>query len=124
MKTLCLKSFHDNFSKLFSYLLHSLPINHHHLILNHPFCNLKHITFLLSLKHKVSKSFPFWFTFGLVNIHPSVFLCLQILPLIRVSLYFLQSLRFSLTLLLALLLLSFQNHISLCVAGPFVHPQL
>ena len=89
---------------------------------DHPLCNLKHITFLIILPYDISRSFPICFTISMVNSRPSFFS-----SLLDTSpyLYFRFHSFHSFCFLLALLLTSFfHKHISLYLAGPFVHPQL
>ena len=87
MQALCSKSTHDNFSNLFSYFLSLtsstpsfpmlfLSITSCLVCFDHPLCNPKHITFLISPpQHNVFKPFPFCFTFSLISSPPSFFLC-------------------------------------------------
>ena len=68
----------------------------------------------------VSKSFSFCCTVHSINKKTSFFASRYFLLMLPCFHYF-HSLCFSLTLLLTYL---FHQHVSLCVAGPFVHPQL
>ena len=88
MYTLCSEGSHNNFSKLFFYLISNFQYttisylmltNNVLTCFDHLSCNLKHTTFPIIPPHNTSKSFPFCFTFGIANIPRSFFLCFQIL---------------------------------------------